>query len=84
VSTAGELVGPWCPTPPILGPLVFAKIYPPRDLAVYPTRSRGPFIEVRQVLKGTRQIHEKHTKPGFTRRGTWRCTPPARAAPSSR
>lgn len=41
----GELVGDWCPFPPVLGPLVLGKLQPPRDLAVFQVRSRGSDIE---------------------------------------
>lgn len=34
----GELVGDWCPFPPVLGPLVLGKLQPPRDLAVFQVR----------------------------------------------
>jgi nitrite reductase/ring-hydroxylating ferredoxin subunit len=42
----GELVGDWCPFPPVLGPLVLGKLQPPRDLAVFEVRSKGQNIEV--------------------------------------
>ncbi|GAB5033542.1 rieske (2fe-2s) iron-sulfur domain protein [Nannochloropsis oceanica] len=42
---SGELVGDWCPFPPVLGPLVLGKLQPPRDLAVFQVRSRGSDIE---------------------------------------
>jgi len=42
---SGELVGDWCPFPPVLGPLVLGKLQPPRNLAVFPVRSRGSDIE---------------------------------------
>ncbi|KAG5179067.1 ferredoxin component [Tribonema minus] len=42
----GELVGDWCPFPPILGPLVLGKLEPPKNLAVFPVRAKGSNIEV--------------------------------------
>lgn len=43
----GEVVGDWCPFPPVLGPLVLGKLEPPRNLAVFNVRSKGANIEVR-------------------------------------
>ncbi|KAM3567527.1 hypothetical protein VYU27_010330, partial [Nannochloropsis oceanica] len=40
----GELVGEWCPFPPLLGPLI-GKLYEARDLAVFPVRAKGNMIE---------------------------------------
>ncbi|KAG5178132.1 ferredoxin component [Tribonema minus] len=42
----GELVGDWCPFPPVLGPLVLGKLEPPKNLAVFPVRAKGASIEV--------------------------------------
>jgi nitrite reductase/ring-hydroxylating ferredoxin subunit len=42
----GELVGDWCPFPPVLGPLVLGKLEPPKNLAVFPVRAKGANIEV--------------------------------------
>lgn len=42
----GELVGDWCPFPPVLGPLVLGKLEPPKNLAVFNVRSKGSNIEV--------------------------------------
>lgn len=41
----GDLVGDWCPFPPVLGPLVLGKLQPPRNLATFQVRSRGQDIE---------------------------------------
>jgi nitrite reductase/ring-hydroxylating ferredoxin subunit len=42
----GELVGDWCPFPPILGPLVLGKLEPPKNVAIFPVRAKGQSIEV--------------------------------------
>jgi len=42
----GKIMDQWCPFPPFLGPLVFGKLVPPRDLAVFPTRAKNGKIEV--------------------------------------
>mmetsp|Transcript_13278 Transcript_13278/g.18724 ORF Transcript_13278/g.18724 Transcript_13278/m.18724 type:complete len:191 (-) Transcript_13278:152-724(-) len=43
---SGELVGDWCPFPPILGPLVLGKLEPAKNLAIFPVRAKGSDIEV--------------------------------------
>jgi nitrite reductase/ring-hydroxylating ferredoxin subunit len=42
----GEVVGDWCPFPPILGPLVLGNLAPPEKVATFPVRSKGSTIEV--------------------------------------
>ncbi|CAM9430795.1 unnamed protein product [Choristocarpus tenellus] len=42
----GELVGDWCPFPPLLGPLVLGKLEPPKNLAVFNVRASGGNIQV--------------------------------------
>lgn len=42
----GKIMDQWCPFPPVLGPLVFGKLVPPRDLAVFPVRAKNGNIEV--------------------------------------
>ncbi|CEM05161.1 unnamed protein product [Vitrella brassicaformis CCMP3155] len=42
---SGEVVGDWCPFPPLVGPLT-GKLRPPQNLATFPVRQRGRTIEV--------------------------------------
>ncbi|CAM9809361.1 unnamed protein product, partial [Chrysoparadoxa australica] len=44
--STGELVGEWCPFPPVLGPLVLGKLEPPKNLAIFPVRAQGGKIAV--------------------------------------
>jgi nitrite reductase/ring-hydroxylating ferredoxin subunit len=44
--TAGDVVGDWCPFPPILGPLVLGNLAPPEKVSTFPVRSKGQNIEV--------------------------------------
>jgi len=41
----GKLVGPWCPAPPLIGP-VTGKLKSPRELAVFPARQQGDKVQV--------------------------------------
>jgi len=43
---SGEVVGDWCPFPPILGPLVLGNLAPPEKLSTFPVRSKGATVEV--------------------------------------
>ena len=42
----GDVVGDWCPFPPILGPLILGNLAPPEKVATFPVRSKGSNIEV--------------------------------------
>ena len=42
----GEVVGDWCPFPPILGPLVLGALVPAEKVATFPVRAKGSNIEV--------------------------------------
>jgi len=41
----GKLVGPWCPAPPIVGPLT-GKLKSPRELATFQVRKQGDKVQV--------------------------------------
>jgi hypothetical protein len=41
----GDVVGKWCPSPPILGSLI-GTVFPPRGVWVPSVREQGGFIEV--------------------------------------
>jgi nitrite reductase/ring-hydroxylating ferredoxin subunit len=41
----GKLVGPWCPAPPLIGPLT-GKLKSPRQLQVFQCRNQGGKIQV--------------------------------------
>ena len=43
---AGDVVGDWCPFPPILGPLILGNLAPPEKVSTFPVRSKGQNIEV--------------------------------------
>jgi hypothetical protein len=45
-AVAGEVVGDWCPFPPILGPLILGRLAPPEKVSTFPVRSKGNNIEV--------------------------------------
>ena len=42
----GDVVGDWCPFPPILGPLILGNLAPPEKVSTFPVRSKGSNIEV--------------------------------------
>ncbi len=42
----GDVVGDWCPFPPILGPIILGNLAPPEKVATFPVRSKGQNIEV--------------------------------------
>ena len=42
----GEVVGDWCPFPPILGPLILGNLAPPEKVSTFPVRSKGASVEV--------------------------------------
>ena len=42
----GDVVGDWCPFPPILGPLILGNLAPPERVATFPVRAKGQNIEV--------------------------------------
>ena len=46
LGTAGDVVGDWCPFPPILGPLILGNLAPPEKVSTFPVRSKGQNIEV--------------------------------------
>mmetsp|Transcript_40776 Transcript_40776/g.127601 ORF Transcript_40776/g.127601 Transcript_40776/m.127601 type:complete len:123 (+) Transcript_40776:305-673(+) len=54
---SGEVVGDWCPFPPILGPMVLGKLEPAKNVATFPVRSSGSNIQV-QVNKNARAEFE--------------------------
>jgi nitrite reductase/ring-hydroxylating ferredoxin subunit len=41
----GKLVGPWCPAPPLIGPLT-GKLKSPRELATFQARNQGGKVQV--------------------------------------
>ena len=41
----GKLVGPWCPAPPLIGPLT-GKLKSPRELKTFQVRSQGGNVQV--------------------------------------
>lgn len=43
---SGEVVGDWCPFPPILGPLILGNLAPPEKVGTFPVRAKGGSIEV--------------------------------------
>eukprot|EP01039_Chlorochromonas_danica_P007955 gene7956-8775_t len=43
---SGDVVGDWCPFPPILGPVILGNLAPPEKVATFPVRSKGQNIEV--------------------------------------
>eukprot|EP00595_Chromulina_sp_UTEXLB2642_P000630 CAMPEP_0196765232 /NCGR_PEP_ID=MMETSP1095-20130614/7851_1 /TAXON_ID=96789 ORGANISM="Chromulina nebulosa, Strain UTEXLB2642" /NCGR_SAMPLE_ID=MMETSP1095 /ASSEMBLY_ACC=CAM_ASM_000446 /LENGTH=169 /DNA_ID=CAMNT_0042122939 /DNA_START=145 /DNA_END=654 /DNA_ORIENTATION=+ len=43
---SGDVVGDWCPFPPILGPLVLGKLAPPEKVVTFPVRAKGQTVEV--------------------------------------
>ena len=55
----GELVGEWCPFPPLLGPLI-GKLYEARDLAVFPVRAKGANIEAFIDVNTKAQFESKY------------------------
>lgn len=46
LNFVGEVVGDWCPFPPILGPLILGNLAPPEKVATFPVRAKGQNIEV--------------------------------------
>jgi len=42
----GDVVGDWCPFPPILGPLILGNLAPPEKVSTFPVRAKGNNIEV--------------------------------------
>lgn len=42
---SGNLVGPWCPAPPLIGPLT-GKLKSPRSLQVFQCRTQGGKVQV--------------------------------------
>ena len=42
---SGKLVGPWCPAPPLIGPLT-GKLKSPRELATFQARKQGDKVQV--------------------------------------
>jgi hypothetical protein len=45
-NPTGDVVGDWCPFPPILGPLILGNLAPPERVATFPVRAKGQNIEV--------------------------------------
>jgi len=41
----GQLVGPWCPAPPLIGPLT-GKLKSPRELQTFQARKQGDKVQV--------------------------------------
>merc|ERR1712146_300702 len=41
----GKLVGPWCPAPPLIGPLT-GKLKSPRELQTFQARKQGSAVQV--------------------------------------
>jgi hypothetical protein len=46
LTLTGDVVGDWCPFPPILGPLILGNLAPPERVATFPVRAKGQNIEV--------------------------------------
>jgi nitrite reductase/ring-hydroxylating ferredoxin subunit len=44
--STGDVVGDWCPFPPILGPIVLGGLAPPEKVSTFPVRAKGSNIEV--------------------------------------
>merc|ERR1711881_393653 len=42
---SGKLVGPWCPAPPLIGPLT-GKLKSPRSLTTFQARQSGSSVQV--------------------------------------
>ena len=42
---SGKLVGPWCPAPPLIGPLT-GKLKSPRELKTFQVRKQGDKVQV--------------------------------------
>lgn len=42
---SGKLVGPWCPAPPLIGPLT-GKLKSPRELQTFSARTQGNKVQV--------------------------------------
>ena len=42
---SGKLVGPWCPAPPLIGPLT-GKLKSPKELKTFQVRSQGGNVQV--------------------------------------
>jgi len=42
----GDVVGDWCPFPPILGPVILGNLAPPEKVSTFPVRAKGSNIEV--------------------------------------
>lgn len=43
---SGEVVGDWCPFPPVLGPVILGNLAPPEKVSTFPVRAKGQNIEV--------------------------------------
>ena len=43
---SGDVVGDWCPFPPILGPVILGNLAPPEKVSTFPVRAKGQNIEV--------------------------------------
>lgn len=57
----GELAGPWCPSPPVLGPLL-GKLQPPSALAVYPVREERGKIEALLDIDAVKEFESNYWK----------------------
>ena len=44
---SGKLEGPWCPAPPLIGPLT-GKLKSPRELQTFQARNQGGKVQVRE------------------------------------
>merc|ERR1712228_1043191 len=42
---SGKLVGPWCPAPPLIGPLT-GKLKSPKELKTFQARTQGGKVQV--------------------------------------
>jgi len=60
----GDVVGEWCPFPPILGPMVLGKLEPAKNVAIFPVRSSGSSIQV-QVNKNLKSEFESNYWAGL-------------------
>jgi len=57
----GEVVGKWCPSPPVLGALIGA-IFPPTGVWVPQVREQGGYVEVLLDVNAKAEFEKKYWK----------------------
>lgn len=57
----GEVVGKWCPSPPIIGGLI-GTIFPPRGVWVPKVREQGGYVEVLIDVDAKADFEKKYWK----------------------